>query len=246
MVKMIRTLKRILAYHQLSSAGVGKYQVDQVNEPEFIQAAQRLHAQVYLDCGYVDKTMLTPDGRLSLEHDPYQLHADCFVVTQRHDYRRQLIATARQIRVSEDLALSHHSFPTFSRLKLYIKERERITKANPSDCVEISALAKLRTTNSVAVLLLYRTMWHHSLRVRHQLWLMACDAKLYGRLKLLFGDTLVQAGPETYYMGSKVVPAILEVPGSLELLRGEVHKSGIMRRGLKRRIVNFFLSGAPL
>jgi hypothetical protein len=75
--------------------------------------------------------------------------------------------------------------------------------------------------------------------------LMAIDMKLYKRLKLLFGDALVQIGDESYYMGSTVMPVAVEVQHSLASLIKTSGSLNPYKRQLRRELLSFFLYGLP-
>ena len=74
---------------------------------------------------------------------------------------------------------------------------------------------------------------------------MSCDVRLYRRLKFLFGDALTQVGKESYYMGSMVVPAALEVEHSLQVVQAGERSHNPLQRQLRRAMVKFFLEGLP-
>jgi len=63
---------------------------------------------------------------------------------------------------------------------------------------------------------------------------MACDVKAFERLSYLFGDALVRIGDNADYMGSEVVPAMLEVSRSVDALMAE-SKPSIPERRMKAR-----------
>ena len=219
------------------------YHVSYVTEKTFLKQAKLLHAEVYLQRNFITADQLDRNGHLSVDHDPYQNHADYFVVSHAVDGELTVVATARQIKVNGEAG--HASFPTISKLKLYAQNKAMIERVDPADCVEISALAKKRGHSSFATLMLYRQMWHHSLREHHVLWLMACDEAVFTQLKDLFGDALTQIGPKAFYMGSWVVPAALEVNSTLRAI--STTRSGLnpVKRALKRDLVNFFSRGLP-
>lgn len=206
-----------------------------------VGAARSLHASVYLKRGYINFIDLDGNGRMHSKADPYQDHSHYFTVNDHSDSSKPIVATARQIHVKA--GQKHDSFPTIKEMELYPDMRQAILALDPSKCVEISGLAKSQGVSSSAVLMLYRSMWHYSLRRKHHLWLMACDVKAFERLKYLFGDALVRIGDNSVYMGSEVVPAMLEVHRSVDSLMAESKTINPLRRRMKREIVKFFMSG---
>ena len=154
---------------------------------------------------------------------------------------KQIIATSRQIHA--DSTLGHESFPTLKSIEIYEKPHARIKNIDPARIVEISGLAKRRGETPFAPLLLYRKMWQHSVAADHELWLMACDAQVYRNLKSLFRDALTEIGPESYYMGSLVVPAVISVPKSLDYLTSKSRSLNPIKRHLHKRLSKFFIEG---
>ncbi len=215
------------------------YQVKRVSEAAYIAAARRLHAAVYMDRGYVGPEAITKTGQLRVSHDPYQRHADYFVAFSQIGGQLAVVATARQIIARRDHG--HNSFPMYRHLQLYALQRHRIAQMDPSQCVEISALARRRGESAVLALLLYRAMWRHSLAAGHKQWLMACDIVLYRRLRQLFGPAVEQAGPPAFYMGSRVVPAIINVADSLAWVQRVSNNRNPLRNRLRWQVARFLL-----
>ena len=240
----IAIIKQLILYRRLLKAGDDSaYQASLVSDMTYLAAAKQLHANIYLGRNFIAPTQLNEHGHLSVEHDPYQEHADYFVVTRTNGGSSEVIVTARQIKAQNPHG--HISFPTVSKLELYPESRASIEVLDPVNCIEISALAKRRGESSFAVLMLYRYMWHYSLRNGHQLWLMACDEAVYAQLQFLFGAALVEIGPKTYYMGSWVVPAMLNVDRSVETLTRNTRTMNPFKYRLKRDLAAYLMRGMP-
>jgi len=206
---------------------------------ELVDAAKKLHAETYLRRGYIEPKHIDKTGVINRKYDPHQDHSTYFVVRNREE----VVATARQIRVNGDAG--HASFPTMAKINIYKTVKAALEGINPIFVVEISGLAKSQGTQPMAVLMLYRTMWQYSLRHEHRIWLASIDEGAYSRLKFLFGDALVRIGNSTFYMGSIVIPVMLEVDRSIyPLLRGSKTLNPA-KRLLKRQLVKFFLDGLP-
>ncbi len=206
-----------------------------------IAEAKRLHAKIYLHRGYVGQDDVGKDKALHKRADPYQEHSNYFVVRNHLLPNKPIVATARQIHHVPKL--SHSSFPTIKELELYPEMKQMILALDPAKCVEISGLAKDHGVASSAPMVLYRALWHHSLRRHHHIWLMACDAKVFKNLKFLFGSALTRIGDNTFYMGSEVVPAMLEVHRSIDPLMQDARSLNPFKRRMKRMLVRFFMSG---
>jgi hypothetical protein len=211
------------------------------NNPEHQKAAKRLHALVYLRRGFVDIQDIS-NGHIGTRSDPHQKHAVYFVAMDKKHH--MVLATARQIHAQR--IDGHRSFPMIVQANLYEKTRRWIEAHEPKACVEISALAKHQAADSVTPLLLYRAMWHQSIREHHKVWLMACDVRLYGRLKILFGPAIRKAGKVTAYYGGRVVPAVLDVQGSIRAAEKGLRRSRLLKRVVRKHVVRFFLQGLPV
>jgi hypothetical protein len=217
--------------------------VFEVTKDQHLAQAKKLHASVYLENGYIGREHINNNGLMTKKHDPYQNHSTYFAVLEKHGREERVIATARQIEPKG--RKGHASFPTIEKLELEPNVERAIHALNPADCVEISGLAKQTGYSSYASFLLYRAMWQHSLREKHQLWLMAADVRVFNNLKFLFGDALVQIGEKTHYMGSYVVPAALEVDRSLDVFIRNSRSFNPGLRLLHREYIRFFLEGLP-
>jgi len=213
-------------------------------DAETTDEAKRLHAKIYLHRGYVAPGDVGPDAILNKQADPYQEHSEYFVVRNHGALEQPVVAAARQIVAHPERG--HDSFPTLKELKLYPEMRQSILALDPAKCVEISGLAKDHGVDSSAAMILYRALWHHSLRQGHHVWLMACDAHVYSNLEFLFGDALTRIGDNTFYMGSEVVPAMLEVHRSIDPLMQDTKSLNPFKRSMKRSLVGFFMQGLSL
>lgn len=215
--------------------------VTKVDNAAYLLAAKKLHAEVYLYRKFVSKKDVR-NGILTLRADPHQQHSQYFVVTNKKKSR--VIATARQINAKK--SKGHESFALLGYTRLYDRARQEMLKFSPSDCVEISGLAKHRGVSKLAPLLLYREMWRYSVEHEHKLWLLACDAKLYVRLKLLFGPAIQRAGPKIYYSGGDVVPALLKIETSIRSIHKSLLRANFFEKILRVRVAKFILRGAPV
>lgn len=243
---MLKSFKRRYKLYR-QTATLNKIQnmsVTQASERDMIDAAQRLHAKIYLRRKYVTPDDISEDGRLNETADPYTNQSKYFVLTNQLNKHPRVLATARQIH--NVAGKGHDSFPTVKQLKLYPEMEQAIRAIDPSKCVEISALAKDHGVDPRGTMMLYRTMWHHSLRNGHRIWLMACDAKVFDHLKSLFGESFTRIGDNTYYMGSEVVPAMLEVHKSIGTLIQQSKSLNPFKRRLKLMLINFFTDGLPI
>lgn len=233
--------RMVKGLHQIEPHSIARGDLENLGEE--IIAAQKLHAEVYLRRGFIEKKDIH-GGRMTHKADPHQQHALYFVVKKsKQDGTKQIVATARQIYHHPDKGFL--SFPVVERANLNLEMLKSLVSHNPEKCVEISGLAKHRDTSSATVLLLYRAMWHYSLEQKHQLWVMACDVRLYRRLRLLFGPAIKQIGEETPYRGGNVIPAMLNPQEALtEFIR--ISRRRALMFGISRKVlIGFFIDGLP-
>lgn len=217
------------------------FKVMEVEGEDYLVAAKKLHAKVYLDRGFVREQDVI-NGILSPSADPHQAHSKYFVVIDAKESR--MVATARQIELRQDKG--HNSFAMMKRANLYKRGLKLIRKHDPAKSIEISGLAKERGVSKIAPLLLYRAMWHRSLREKHTLWLMASDVRLFIRLKLLFGKSIIKIGRVTPYYGGDVVPSVMHVQESITDIKKSLERTPWFERPLRHRIARFMLNGLPI
>lgn len=207
-----------------------------------ILSGQQLHAATYLARGFVSEADLGADKRLTLLADPHQLHAEYFIVVEAAD-SASIRAVARQIHL--DAKKGFDSFPILSLAKIHSKHRKKILTYDPKKCVEISGLAKVKDESPLAALLLYREMWHKSVRDGDKLWLMACDVRLFGRLKTLFGSAITQIGDVTAYFGGDVVPAMLDLEQALPGIITSLQTASPLHRSIRLPLARFMIDQFP-
>ncbi len=240
MIKQITALSRYYTTLATDPEGYASYPAESRADK---LAAQRLHASVYLERGYISERQINAEGKIDLIADPHQAHSNYFVVKRMAAGRPEVIVSARQIYASK--SKRHKSFQTYADLKLDEAARKKLTALDPAKCVEISALTKVSGVSTHLTFLLYRAMWQFSITQGHQIWLMACDQRLYRRLKYLFGKAIQAVGEPQFYKGHTVVPAIIEIDYSVNQLIKNTHTLNPADRLLKLRLSQFFLRGLP-
>jgi hypothetical protein len=204
------------------------------------RAAKKLHTKVYLSRGYLAEHQVDNDGIATEEADPHQQHSQYFIATKRHESGlEEVVATARQI-ISTS-GMGHKSFQTIAHQKLYKSAEEYIHSLDHRDCVEISGLAKERSTPTFVIFMLYRQMWHYSIMSKH--WIMSCDEKLLARLSFLFGEAFTQIGDMTFYKGHNVVPVAIDIGMSLDSVINSARTWNPFMRVLRKKLINYFLYG---
>lgn len=203
--------------------------------PAMLAKAKKLHAEIYLERSFINPIDVGPEGFMHVSSDPHQQHSDYFIVVDRRK-PDEVLATVRQIRASTE----HKQLPIIEQAKLYTRGKNAILQVDPQYIVEISGLAKAHGTPSTAVLELYLAMWGDSMKDGHRLWLMACDVRLYRRLKILFGKSISRVGRRTHYKGGDVIPCKLELSEShVKLLKNLNSKHPIYGRARKAMAKKF-------
>jgi hypothetical protein len=201
--------------------------------------AQRLHARVYVRLHFIEPGDVAANGAMHLQADPHQAHADYFVVVDAHDQDKVLV-TARQIRVEQ----THYDLPVLGKARLSRRARRQLLGLSPEQLVEISGLVKDDGVPTTAVMELYRAMWQHSLDRQHALWVMACDPKLYKKLKVLFGRALRKIGRRTPYPGADIIPCVMDLRLSERTLQRHLRSRHPLYRHVRRNVAAHFLAAA--
>ena len=198
---------------------VGRYTVTMAEEGTLdLLAAKKLHANVYLNHNFVSITDINEDI-IHTQSDPHQEHAIYFVVKKKS----QVVGVARQI-IYKGSGSLHESFPVLEKANIYPRSRAKIERQHPHTIVEISALVKQKGESSIVPIILYRSLWQYSKKHNHDYWIMACDVRLFHRLRILFGPAIVKIGRVTPYQGGDVIPVSLHIPSSEQYLREAVRK----------------------
>jgi hypothetical protein len=248
-MKIDRSLRRVTrffrdlhAYWRLFTGDGkhGQYVVSRVADDDYktLKQAKELHAQTYLYRGFVDRSDVKK-GIIHEKSDPHQLHADYFVVKNRG----KVVAVARQITYKGD-GDHRASFPTLDQAVIYNRSRVHLSKIDPRHIVEISALVKKRGESQMVPLMLYRELWRHSLG-KHKVWVMACDVRLYERLKIVAGPAVRHIGRRSSYKGGDVMPVMLEPHTALGVFMKRAHTRVPFRRVMNRYILKFFVQDCP-
>ena len=198
---------------------VGRYTVSIAEEgSDEIIAAKKLHAAEYLARGFIEESDIF-DEIIHEQSDPHQKHAIYFVVKNK----QTVVGVARQI-VYKGAGDMKESFPILEKANIYSRYRDKIERQHPHTVVEISALVKKRGESSIVPIVLYRSLWQYSRKHNHDFWIMACDVRLYHRLRLLFGPAILRIGKVTSYYGGDVIPSALHIPSSERYLKEHVSR----------------------
>lgn len=236
-------ISKMLAYKNMLDDEPQDFRVRQAATPALLMKAKRLHTKVYLEKGYVFPHHLE-GGIIGVTEDPYQEHSHYFVTERRAaNGRWKVVASARLIHMNE--SLGHKSFQTLIHQNIHLEHSQTLQAHDPKLIFEVSSLVKQTGESTVAVLMLYRSMWQFSLVNGYKFWLMSVDTKLFERLRFMFSETLTPIGDKSHFKGHDVIPALLDVPSSLATLRKQAITLNPAKRAMRFAIVKFFLRGLP-
>jgi hypothetical protein len=206
-------------------------------QEENIHKSKKLHASTYLARGFVDQDEIE-DEVIKYDSDPHPKNSHYFMVTSRKN--GNIVATARQIR--HGLSGEGYGLPVLDTCVIYSRYTQLLQSYDKSKIVEISALVKQKNVSKLAPLYLYRQMWRHSLSQDHEVWLMACDVRLYNRLKILAGPALHKIGQETAYKGGNVIPCMIEPESALSrLIDSTIATKNPFKKYIRAQLIKFFV-----
>lgn len=174
--------------------------VDVARRPGDIDAARRLHAEVYLAKGYVTQAEVV-DGLIVPDVDPWVADSTYFLA---RDDLGEPVGVSRQItppRVEQ--------LPTMGMRELHPAVDAQLRRQPPHSVVEISALAVRRWADRLAATLLYSCMWERSRRLGHRAWVMSVHPVVWEQLNRSLGPVLEAFGPTQWYLGSDVIPSFV-------------------------------------
>ncbi len=239
----IKELSKAVSYAAMLQKNRADVRSGIVTEAQALKKAKQLHAKVFLSRGYITDADLTTEGTIDTNEDPYQEHSEYFVVERLIDSEWRIQAVARLIHFHPEKQDS--SFQTLVHQDVNKESRELIQLVGLENCFEVSGLVKETGESTLAVMFLYREMWQYALMNGQKLWLMSCDAGLYKRLSFLFGNAFQQIGKKSFFKGHDVIPALLDIRGSISVFTGKTKSRNPATKLLQHRLANFFLSGLP-
>lgn len=238
MLSRRRPIKHIKAQLRLDMPKKGEYNPVQLqsDDPRLL-TAQRLHARVYEHLNYIFPEDIGDNGAMHLKSDPHQAHSDYFVITDPADHS-QVLVTARQIRAVD----GHNDLPVLKNARIKKKHKKRLLAQPHEHMVEISGLVKDKGVSTLATIELYRMMWQYSVKNDgHVMWLMACEPRLYKKLKVMFGRSVKKVGRRTKYQGGDIIPCIIDLSASERALKRHRKSRHPIYRGARRKIADHFL-----
>lgn len=207
-----------------------------VEDGELLKKAKNLHTSIYVQKGFVSVDEIDQDGKISLKSDPHQNHSDYFAIVDKTS--GNVLATARQIKAIG----GHHDLPIMDKAKLRRRHKKKLSKKPHEKMIEISGLAKDTGVASAAVIELYKAMWLHSEKQGHNYWLMACDVKLYPKLRVLFGRSIHRIGRRTKYKGGDVIPCVLDLTSARKVLNKNKKSRHPVYKNIRRKVADHFMS----
>lgn len=174
-------------------------------------AVRRLHAECYVDAGYVPAHSLDENGYID---DPWVPFSDYYAA---HDTTTgdEIVGTCRIIRPSV------RGFPAFQETATSSAALEIFAHLDPSLCVEVSALAtpRIGAQNMAISAALYGLVWQESVLRNRAYMLAVMDNRLLRIMRRWFDFPFEPLGDASIYMGSESTPVSMYLPRTIEVLR---------------------------
>lgn len=182
-------------------------------DPELIYNARKMTADHYLQRGFISAEQIGEDGTVKRELDPYHNYSDYYILLEPST--KDIVATCRKI--NYDVAKGIDSFPVLKhRDQLDSETVQAILSVGLDSVVEISALVKNPSLDrdNTATLKLYRKVlqdsWKKKTHGKAEIFVMACNPKLYEGFQNLFGAQIKRMGSDLDYPGQKAIPSTVD------------------------------------
>lgn len=172
--------------------------------------ARRLHAQCYVEEGFVAQTELDERGFIE---DPWIPYSDYYIAIDVE--QDEIVGTCRIIRPSV------RGFPIFQHFESHPDASEIFTQIDPNLCVEISSLAtpRIGLQNMAISAELYGIVWRESVKGNRAYMLAIMDGRLLRIMRNWFHFPFEPIGPGRMYMGDRTMPVAMYIPRTIEHLR---------------------------
>ena len=179
------------------------------NDVEFARA-RRLHAQCFIDAGFVSTSDLDEFGFIDDQWVPY---SDYFISVDTDN--DEVVGTCRIIRPSV------RGLPVFQYFESDALAGEIFHVIDPNYCVEISSLATPREglQNMAISAELYGIVWRESVQGGRAYMMAIMDSRLLRIMRRWFHFPFEPIGPSRHYMGDETTPVAMYVPRTIEHLQ---------------------------
>ena len=208
-----------------------------------VLAARRLHAKEFIRRGFLTEDDIDDTGCIRASRDEYHRHSIYYVVENASN--QQIVGASRQILGTPEKG--YFSFQVMKHVDLFPKALATVKSRQLTEICELSGVVKERGQPTIVPLLLYRTMWHQSLLMGHELWLMLINDKAYQPIQKLFGRMLIRVGPPLMYWSTRVYPCTVRTSQALDALIEESRSAGsAIEQYRARLLVRFMIDGLDL
>jgi len=183
-----------------------------VENPVDRLAARRLHAQCYLDNGYVEPSDLTASGLLDDDWVPF---SEYFVAIDEES--DEVVGTCRLIRPSV------RGFPCFQHFDPSPDAMEIFQDIDPNRCAEISALATRRNgmQNLAISGALYGAVWRRAIEDERAYLFAIVDDRLKRLAKTFLEIPIEPIAEPLQFMGARTTPMAVYVPRAVSEIQPE-------------------------
>ncbi|MEM9201139.1 MAG: hypothetical protein AAGC53_05750 [Actinomycetota bacterium] len=185
-------------------------------ESPLYSEARRLHAECYLDAGYVSPEDIRDDGWI---HDIWVPVSQYFAAVDSST--DEVVGTCRAIRPSV------RGLPAFLETPIDAEAIEIFGEIDPNRCFEISAFATRRIglQNMAISAALYSAVMQLALAEDRAYLIALMDNRFLRIMRRWFQFPFESIGNASMYMGSTSTPVAMYVPRVVELYRDELPDS---------------------
>lgn len=236
-----------------------------IDDDAVIDAARQVVAAEYLKRKFVNPEEVV-DGVILPSSDPYVGHSEYYVDIKETPSRRRMgmrnrvsdtqdtdeariAGTVRKIKFVPEKGAG--SFPVLDKQHLLDPDAvDEIYRVGLENTVEISALVRDSRVDvdGMSALRLYRRAFQDSWNNgnNEQLYIMACNPRLFENFTMIFNGAFRRIGPDLDYPGQEAIPAMINLrEGALSLISSANNPKNPYKN-LHRTVVDYFLSGADI
>ena len=215
------------------------YERRRLEDEDEIIRARRMATLAFVELGKIPEKQVGVDGLL--KHDSLLPMSTFFGTFRASD--DELMATTRLL-WRDDLTVDELRLPIND---IKPEHAEYLRAHEPGQIAEIGSLAKKHGAETVAILHLLRSIWHHAAEQEVKTFVCGLEPKVYPHFVQMFGDAVVPLSDETMeFPGIKGQqrPLMIDVMNSVAIQDASEHASPVQRLG-RRAIGRFITQDIP-